>query len=744
VTSVGYATLSVIPSARGFGAALAGQISAPIAAAGQTAGAQAATGFGARFAAGARVLALGAGVGIGAAVVAGIGAAKIGETFDEAFDTIRTGTGATGDVLEGLKDSFRDVVSTVPTDFESASTAIADLNTRLGLTGDDLEGLSAQMLELSRITGSDLSRNIESVSRVFGDWGIAVEDQGPRLDALFRASQATGIGVDQLGEQMVKFGAPLRQLGFGFDQTAALLGQFEKEGVNAELVMGSMRIALGKMARDGEPAQETLARITEEIANAGSASEANALALELFGARAGPDMAAAIREGRFEVGELLDVVSNGSETILGAAADTNDWRESWTLFKNRILVGLEPLARSAFDAMGTAMDKLGPIVLNIASYLTDRFFPALVSVGRWIADNQPVLIGLATVIGVALTAAFVTWGIAAWGAAAGVIAATWPVLALGLALGALVAGLVWAYQNVGWFRAAVQATASFLTDTAWPILQQIARVVGRVLVRAFEVATAVVMAHVAVLRTLWRWAQQVWDRSEGLRGFLVGAFVAGLGLATGAVDRIVGAFRTAWRWAKSLWDRTEGLRGFLADLFTVGVQTASTAIGALWLAMNRAWRWARSLWDRTEGLRSFLAGAFEVGVSTATDIIDGLREGFDKAADAVGWVIDKVQDLIDWINKIPSVPDLTPGFDVPFLASGGFLPRGRLAVVGEEGPELVAFGRDARVFSNPDSVSIASRADTGGGGRSIVINNHRSAAGPTEISRGIRMARLSS
>lgn len=36
------------------------------------------------------------------------------------------------------------------------------------------------------------------------------------------------------------------------------------------------------------------------------------------------------------------------------------------------------------------------------------------------------------------------------------------------------------------------------------------------------------------------------------------------------------------------------------------------------------------------------------------------------------------------------------------LAKGGFLKAGRFAIVGEEGPEPVVFGRDARVFSNKD------------------------------------------
>src|SRR5690606_17332568 len=77
----------------------------------------------------------------GVAVVAG-GAAlatkalyNIGATFDDVADTIRVGTGATGDALDGLIDSAKNVGKNVPAEFDAIGTTIADLNTRLGLSG---------------------------------------------------------------------------------------------------------------------------------------------------------------------------------------------------------------------------------------------------------------------------------------------------------------------------------------------------------------------------------------------------------------------------------------------------------------------------------------------------------------------------------------------------------------------------------------------------------------------------------
>ena len=326
------------------------------------------SGFGDKAAKAGKIAAIGLAAVGGAVAGATVAAFKIGQEFDKAFDKIRVGTGATGDALSSLQEDFREVVRTVPASFADASSAIADINTRLGLTGKPLRDVSARMLELSNITGEDLNQNIEGLTRTFGDWGVAVEDMPGSLDKLFRASQATGISVGKLGEQMVKYGAPARQLGFTFEQTAGLLGKFEKEGVNAELVMGSMRQALGRMARAGEPAVETFARVTEQIKSAGSASEANAIALELFGARAGPDMAAAIREGRFELGDLLTTIESGQETILGAAEDTRSWQESWELLKNNGMLLFEPVAERVFDKLS-----------DFAQWLIDEGVPAVES-----------------------------------------------------------------------------------------------------------------------------------------------------------------------------------------------------------------------------------------------------------------------------------------------------------------------------------------------------------------------------
>ena len=292
--------------------------------------------------------------------------------MDKAMNNIRAGTGATGAELQALNEDFKAVFTTVPQGADVVSTALADLNTRTGLTGEALQDLTRQMLNLARVSGDDVNALVASTTRLFGDWEVATASQAETLDYLWKVAQNTGIGVDELSRKMVQYGAPLRQMGFEMEQAAAIMGKFEQEGVNLELVMGSLRIALGNFAREGEEAPAAFRRLVEDIQSMESASEATALAMEIFGARAGPDMAAAIREGRFEIEELLRAIEASDETINAAAEETMNFTESMAVLKNEAIVAMEPLGRVLLDLFREMQPYISQAIALLAR-LTEMF-----------------------------------------------------------------------------------------------------------------------------------------------------------------------------------------------------------------------------------------------------------------------------------------------------------------------------------------------------------------------------------
>lgn len=345
------------------------------------------------------------GLGLSAALTGpllGLGAAvlKTGEAFDDAFDTIAVKTGATGDALEALEQSFRNVVKDVPGSFADAAEAIGTLAARTNLTGEALEKLTKVELELARLTKGELAGQIAATTRLFGDWNVATDQQTTTLDKLFRAFQAGGGSVQSLAEKLVQFGAPLRQMGFDLDSSIALLAKFEKEGVNMELVLGSLRIALTRMAKEGiQNPVEALQIFIQRIQEAGTAGKANAIAMEVFGARAGPDMAAAIREGRFAIEDMLNKIRDGKSTILGTAESTKDFAERFDELRKQVMLALEPLG----DRFFKAVNDLVPIVQRLAEKLT-TLVEWFVKLPKPVQDFAFALGGIAIVAGPAITA----------------------------------------------------------------------------------------------------------------------------------------------------------------------------------------------------------------------------------------------------------------------------------------------------------------------------------------------------
>ena len=332
----------------------------------------------------------------GAAVIAvkaladiGKGLYDLGAEFDNAYDAIRVGTGATGEALESLKDDFKDVYGSVPTTMEDASKAIADYNTRLGLTGKELSELSKQAIAVSGMLEEDLGTTIETSSQAFQQWGISSQDMAKQMDHIFKVSQATGMGFNELMLSMQQYGPQLQNMGYSFQEASALMGQMEKAGVNTTEVLAAMKKAVGTLAKEGISASDGLQIYYEKIKNAGSAAEAAAIANEVFGARAGSTVANAIRKGTFEIEAFTNALNNSDESIMGAMWDTADATEKFGMLQQQFKLLIEPLASGVFDHVAKLMptiSKLFQIAAPIIENLTAQMLPLVDLIFEALAD----------------------------------------------------------------------------------------------------------------------------------------------------------------------------------------------------------------------------------------------------------------------------------------------------------------------------------------------------------------------
>lgn len=309
-------------------------------------------------------------------------------------DEVIKATGATGEAADDLKESFKDIASNSTADFKLIGTTLGEINTRFGFTGDAAEDCTNKFIAFAKITNSDATEAVKNVSRYMGDASIDSSEYSKVLDNLAKASQASGISVANLTENLTKYGAPMRALGFETEQTIALFSSWEKAGVNTEIAFSGMKKAISNWSAAGKDSRVEFQKTLDEIKACPDIASATTKAIEVFGTKAGPDLADAIKGGRFEYTEMVNQIQNSKDTVSNTLGEMSDGSAEYTKAQNAMKV-----ASAEFGAEITST--VAPMLKNSSEKVKD-----LSSWFRNLDDgtkNTVVTIGLiATAIGPAL------------------------------------------------------------------------------------------------------------------------------------------------------------------------------------------------------------------------------------------------------------------------------------------------------------------------------------------------------
>lgn len=425
-----------------------------------------------------------------AAIKMGVDAAKglyqLGAEFDKAYDQIRIGTGATGEQLELLKQDFKDVYSSVPTTMEDASKAVADFNTRLGLNGKELSELSKQAIAVSGMMKQDLNTTIQASSQAFKQWGIDSKDMGKSMDYVFKVAQSTGIGFNELMSSMKASGPAMQQLGFSFEQSAAMMGQMEKAGINTNEALKAMKKSVGVFAKEGYNASDGFKVYSEAIKNAKTETEAITLANEVFGMRAGTTMANAIRKGALSVDDFTKSLANSDETIMKALWDTADATEKSQMLTQQLQTAVEPLASDVFDLAAELIPVLQKTLVPLVQFMVqnmDILIPLIMGVvsalGTFsILQTISALMKTFRIATIATT--FAQNGLAASLSAVWAAMASNPIAWIALAIGGLIAVIVLLIRNWDTVREAVISFWNTTVDVCGKLWAKITEVFGNI------------------------------------------------------------------------------------------------------------------------------------------------------------------------------------------------------------------------------------------------------------------------
>lgn len=473
---------------------------------------------------------------------------SLGGEIQGAFNSIRVSTGATGEELASLQESFDNIAVNTPASLNDVGQVVTSLSQRLGLSGEQLEETGLSFIRFSRLTGTSIPDNLSKLTGAFNAWGVEAGDQTTKLDELFRVYQETGVPVAQLTSAMNSMGGVSRQLGLSFEDTAAITGQLSLAGLNAGAVQMAFTKVVKAAADEGVDAGTKLRSTFDGIADGSIGMDE---AFKLFGPRAAA-VIDLIQSGKLDFEGLSAQIAAGGDTMKEAASDTKTWKGQLAGLANMLKIYLEPIALTVFKAMNDAMVAIKPLIAalyeNVANLLipvfanlaiavkpiwdifgrlipqlqalwasimegdsqgvaeildnvfgntgeyvdqirdlATTFFdawetisgalstawgviqPIFEQIGTWItelvAENPGAFIaGFAASLTAVLLPALQIVGSALAGVVVAFVSFIGPMIAVPLAIGALVAGLVLAYQHIDGFRAVVDSVAGAFMD----------------------------------------------------------------------------------------------------------------------------------------------------------------------------------------------------------------------------------------------------------------------------------------
>ena len=597
--------------------------------------------------------------------IAGAAAGSVAawKEVDDALDTVVKKTGATGDAAEELYDIVKDIATTIPTDFATAGEAVGEVNTRFGLTGDALEDLSTKFIMFADLNETDVSTSIDLVQQAMDAFGMEASEAGDMLDILNKVGQNTGISVDQLAASMVTNSAALHEMGFDASQAAQFLGEMEMAGIDSSTMMAGLKKALANAAAEGKPLDEALSDVQSAMENADSSTDAMNEAIDLFGAKAGPQIAEACKNGVIDFNDLGAAVEDAGGSVQTTFEETLDPIDEFQTTLNE-------LKELGADVGGVLLKSLQPVIEKIAD--------AIKKVAEWWGSLSPqmqqaifIIAGIAAVAGplIALIGSILQgigmmmiFGPILFGMLGpfipliiGIIAAIVAIIAIITHWSEIVEWFKGVWENATAVIKAVWEQTSEYLKAAWEALKNVAKIVWE----------AIKTSITAPIELAWKIIQTVWN---AIKTFLTNAWNAIKNTAQSVWNAIKDHIITP---IQNAWDRVKGI-----------IDTMKSTISSVFNGIKDT---AQRVWD---GIKTAITQPIETAKNTVKGIIDTIKGFFPLSIGKIFSNLKLPSINWHWKNIIGAIK--IPVFDgISWYAKGGIFDSPTLAGIGEAGAEAV-------------------------------------------------------
>lgn len=702
----------------------------------------------------------------------GTAAVSVSANFQESMSKVAAISGATGDDLERLTEKAKEMGATTKYSASESAEAFQYMAMAGWKTEDMLDGISG-IMNLAAASGEELATVSDICTDALTAFGMSASDSGRFADILASASSNANTNVSMLGESF-KYVAPLcGSMGYSAEDTSIALSLMANAGIKGSQSGTSLKTALTNMLSPTSSMASVMEEYSLSLTNADGSMKSlkevmdmlrekmggldevtqGAAASTLFGKEALAGMLSIINASDSDYDKLTQAIYNCDGTAK-TMADTMQDNLNGKL--TQLKSALEGVAISFGEVLipmlMKAVEKITNVVQKFAN-LDEETRKLILIIGAIAASIGPLLL----VIGKLITTGskIAGWGKGVAAAMKGVMAGTkgigavmtavfgpgGVIIAVIAGIAALVAGFIYLWNTNEDFKNFFINTWNAIVEFMAPILEYLKTVI----VQCWVDITTMLQPYI-----------------DGIKTFIVEAWNFILTTIVPILNNIWSAIVTAWQY---VWDTLQpilaGLKetisaawDFILSVISIALEKISTVVSAgfaivkeIFTAVTTAIKFIwnnfgdlivskiKNVWDTVTGvvrgasqvlqgifqtLTGLLTGNWEKCWQGISNIVSGVWQGITSfVKGGINAIISSINMFIRGINKI-KVPDFVPGLggkgfnisEIPMLAKGTDYFQGGLAIVGEQGPELVSMPRGSQVTPNKETENILSNGGT--------------------------------
>ncbi|HEK2866153.1 TPA: phage tail tape measure protein [Proteus mirabilis] len=600
-----------------------------------------------------------------------------------------------------------------------------------GFKPEQIKNAMPGTLAMSLAGDIDLGTTADIGSNILTGFGLSSDEMSRVSDTLVGVFTRANVNLAMLGDTMKYVAPPASSLGVDLETTAAAAGKLGDAGIQASTAGTSLKSIFGRLAAPTSEVSKALKEINLKTTDSkGNFREFTEILVELDKKTKG--MGNAQRAGLFK--KLASEEAFSSLMVLVDQASTGSLQ--------KLIAELKASKGEAQKVAGTMTDNLSGDMKNLQSAWEDlgiQIFDGIDSplrqisqsitrviskVGVWMKEN-PELAKTLTMIGLAIAGIITTLGILSLSIAAmlGPLAAAKLSLSiLGIKGGSALTLLLKPIKLLG--SAFLGLGKAMLAN---PILLVIA-----------AIAAAVYLIY-KNWDTIGPYVYKVWDTVkrytaiawQALKDTIKSAWETikyiffnwtPLGLIIKHWDSIVSYTQTTWTMIKTkISDVWEGIKTTLKNGWNNIVKSVQETWETIKTTISTKWN------EIVEDTKALPAKFLQFGSDLIDAIIQGIKNKWADFKNSIGELATAAKEALTpefMKSNDPKVQSALDSYNSNFAGmydSGGYIPRGKFGIAGENGPEIVE--GPANITSRKHTAMLAAAALSLGSAFSLQAQN---------------------